>query len=132
MQGILKRKADLIKKKPNDVARKRRGYAGENADINNLTRKGFTRVRAQSTLASGSELQEPALECALSVQGLERLSPTIQGRLNIHAATLSGERANVEQRIVDSQQERSPSITEGYKYEDVFNIHETVFFPATP
>lgn len=132
--GTLKRKTDLMDAyEKNDAVWKWKCYAGGNADINNLTRGWFTWVVALNTPVSGPMPQEKTLEFAKQlVTPKFKTSNSWLHQFkfchNIHAATLSGERASINQPSVDLWRERLPSIIKGHKLEDVFNMDETGLF----
>lgn len=140
VQGILKRKAELMEEydSNNNGARKRACYRSEHEDIDKLTWAWFQRARGLNTPVSGPMIQQQALDYAKELGKVDFRASNgwltrFKTRHNIGSATLSGERASVDQDDVTSWRQRLPEITKDFAPEDVYNMDETgLFFRALP
>ncbi|KAK3090297.1 hypothetical protein FSP39_010713 [Pinctada imbricata] len=127
---ILKRKADILEDAENNVAgdRKRKKHKSGNEDINELTLKWFQEAVTRHVPVSGPLLKERALKFAkdLNIDTFKASNGWLPAFINnIVFGTMSGERGDVDNDVVQDWIEKLPLLCRDYSPDDIFNMDET-------
>ena len=137
VQQTLKRKAELMTEyegNANPAAKRQRKT--QNADINDLTWKWFKDCSARRVPISGPLIKEQAKRFAedLGVESFKASNGWLDSflkRHNIVFKTMSGERGDVDNSVVEDWKQKLPELCKDYDPKDIFNMDETgIFFCA--
>ena len=137
--NILQRRDDLLEMQSQaNPAKKRPSYASKYSDIDEITWRWFSRVRASNIPVSGPMIQEKAKEFAtqLNKPDFKASSGWLQrfkDRHLIREASISGERGSVDLLDVDVWVSTLPDLLHNYPVQNIFNMDETgLLFRALP
>ncbi|XP_033730203.1 tigger transposable element-derived protein 4-like [Pecten maximus] len=132
---ILKRKSENLADLEDNVApeRKRQRRPTGNEEINNLVWEFFKDASSRRVNLSGPLLKQKALDFAsdfgnTTFKASNGWLDSFKSRHNIVFGTMSGERGDVDNSVVDNWRAKLPIICDGYSDNDIFNMDETGLF----
>jgi len=135
IQSLRKRKAEVLNDFENNVSgsTKRRRHVTGNEEINELCLEWFKDAVNRRINVTGPLLKEKALVYAndLGNTNFKASNGWLESfvkRNNIAFVSMSGERGDVDTGTVTEWKSRVPSVCEGYKPHNIFNMDETGLF----
>lgn len=135
IDNVLKRKAEVLTDFENNmpIERKRQRRPTGNEEINILVWQWFQDATSRRINVSGPLIQEKALKFASDL-GIETFKASngwldsFKLRHNIIFGTMSGERGDVNNTVVDDWKSKLSTLCAGYAPADIFNMDETGLF----